>query len=238
MPRKKDTSERVQQNSKLKEPVNVREFAWTDKQKGFLKIAQAKETKMMFISGPAGTSKTLLAVYCGLHLLNEKKVSEVVYLRSAVESASAKIGALPGDVNDKFAFYNMPFYDKLEELTNKNVTKSLVDTGHAKTFPLNFSRGMSWNCQFVIIDECQNLTRQEINTLLTRCGKFSKFFILGDPDQSDINGRSGFGEVCKVFDSQEDADMGIRNFEFDEDDIVRSELCKHIVKKLKARNLL
>ena len=100
--------------------------------------------------------------------------------------------------------------------------------------PVNFARGMSWNSKAIILDEAQNSSLREIVTVLTRIGKYSRAFILADPMQTDLkNGqRGGFGKIFSIFDNKESRDMGIESFEFDEEDIVRSELTKFIVSKL------
>ena len=108
-----------------REKFHIENFDWTEKQKEFIKIALNKESKILFAKGPAGCSKTLLSVYCALHLLNEGKVSEIVYVRSAVESSDSRMGFLPGDADQKLHFYNLPFLHKLEELVCPNVIKKL-----------------------------------------------------------------------------------------------------------------
>ena len=93
----------------IKRVIKINQLPWTHKQKDFFKIALHHDTKIMFVNGPAGTAKTLLSVYCGLQLLNMKAISDIMYLRSAVESSDSKLGYLPGSAEDKLRFYNMPF---------------------------------------------------------------------------------------------------------------------------------
>jgi phosphate starvation-inducible protein PhoH len=101
-------------------------------------------------------------------------------------------------------------------------------------FPVNFARGMSWNNKCIIFDEVQNSSAKEITTVLTRMGKHSRCFILADPMQSDLRGKDcAFEEMFKLFSDQESHEKGIRTFEFDEEDIMRSELVKYLIKKLK-----
>ena len=100
----------------LKRQIKIKQLPWTEKQKDFFKIALHPDTKIVFVTGPAGTSKTILSVYCGLQLLNMKAISDIMYLRSAVESSESKLGFLPGSAEDKLRFYNLPFLDKLDEL--------------------------------------------------------------------------------------------------------------------------
>jgi phosphate starvation-inducible PhoH-like protein len=104
-------------------------------------------------------------------------------------------------------------------------------------FPVNFARGMNWTNKCVILDEAQNSTVKEITTVLTRLGEETKCFVLADPMQTDLRSDrlcGGFEKLYKLFTDQESQRMGIHTFKFTEDDIMRSELCKFIVKKLKS----
>lgn len=225
----------VFQRPPIKTKLRIKELAWTEKQRDFFRLALDDNTNIMFVNGPAGTSKSLLAVYCGLKLLNYKKVSDLMYLRSAVESSDAKLGFLPGAAEDKLAFYNLPFLDKLDELLTSTNPEKLEKEKRISMFPVNFARGMSWNAKFIILDEAQNCTQKEITTVMTRLGPHSKLFILADPMQTDLkNGSVGaFEKMFNVFTDQESQAQGIHTFTFDEDDIMRSELVKYVTKKLK-----
>ena len=218
-----------------RDKFHIENFDWTDRQKEFINIALAKESKILFAQGPAGCSKTLLSVYCALHLLNEGKVSEIVYIRSAVESSDSRMGFLPGDADQKLHFYNVPFLHKMEELVCPNVIKKLQKDERVSTYPVNFCRGMSWSSKCLIFDECQNSTLKEIVTVLTRLGMGSKCFVLADPDQTDLkNGaRGGYEKIQSIFGDEESEKFGINTFEFDETDVVRSELVKFLVTKFK-----
>ena len=116
---KQDKSPKILQRDKFKEEIKIRELNWTEKQKAFIDIALNKDVKMMFVSGPAGSSKTLLSIYCALQLIKDKRVSDIMYIRSPVESSDSKICFLPGDADEKLKYYNLPFADKLEELLSK-----------------------------------------------------------------------------------------------------------------------
>ena len=221
----------------IKRVLKVKQFPWTDNQKEFFKIALHKDTKIIFVDGPAGTSKSLLSVYCGLQLLNMKVISDIMYLRSAVESSESKLGFLPGSPEEKLMFYNMPFLDKLDELLENARIEKLQNEGRISMFPVNFARGMNWTNKCVILDEAQNSTVKEITTVLTRLGEGTKCFVLADPMQTDLRSDrlcGGFERLYKTFTDQESQQMGIHTFKFTEDDIMRSELCKFIVKKLKT----
>lgn len=231
--KKRDTSPKIHQNDKLRDTIKINERELTSKQNELLKTLLDKNTKMVFISGPAGTSKTFTSILAGLKLINEKKVSEIIYVRSAVESSDSKLGFLPGEMDEKMSPYIQPLVDKLEELLPKCDVEKLKKEERIHGFPINFLRGLNWNAKVIVADEAQNMTKKELTTLITRVGEFSKLFICGDPDQSDINGKSGFTSIMNVFDDEESKQNGIFIFKFDEDDIVRSGLVKFILKKLK-----
>lgn len=232
---KKDRSIRVPQRDKLKNNLNIKERNdLTDNQKKFLEIAQSNECKMMFVSGPAGTSKTYLAVLTALRLLNNKKISDILYIRSAVESSDHKLGYLPGESEDKMLPYLQPLIDKLDELLCKLETDILIKEQRVKGQPVGFMRGLNWNAKAIIADEMQNCSFKELVTLMTRAGEFSKVFLLGDPMQSDINGKSGFNQMYNLFNTEEDRKNGVFCFKFTKDDVVRSGLVKYILEKLES----
>jgi phosphate starvation-inducible PhoH-like protein len=229
----KDTSPLVPQKSKIKNELSITKRELTEKQKQFLELAMDKNTKMIFISGPAGTSKTYVSIMAALQLINLKKVSDLIYLRSAVESSDSKIGFLPGEANEKMAPYMQPLLEKLTELLPKSEVDMLEKDGRVSSVPIGFLRGLNWNAKCIIADEVQNMTQKEIITLITRTGEFSKVFIIGDPEQTDIGNKSGFTKVLNVFNDAESRENGIFTFEFTEEDIVRSGLVKYIIKKIK-----
>jgi phosphate starvation-inducible PhoH-like protein len=218
-----DKSPIVPQKHKIKNEIEIHQRELTSKQKQFLDVALDKNTKVMFVSGPAGTSKTYMAILTSLILLNQKRVSDLLYLRSAVESSDSKLGFLPGEADEKMAPYIQPLLEKLSQRID--------------SIPIGFLRGLNWNARCIVADESQNMTYKELVTLVTRVGEFSKVFILGDPDQSDINGKSGFVKMMNHFEDTESRENGIHTFKFDEDDIVRSALVRFIIKKLKQTNV-
>jgi len=229
----KDTSPIIPQRNKIKNILSVHQRNLNEKQKQFLELALSKETKIIFVSGPAGTSKTYMAVYAALTLLNQRRVSDLIYIRSPVESSEAKLGFLPGEAEDKMAPYLAPLIDKLAELLPRGDIDSLRKEERIISIPVGFLRGLNWNAKVIITDEAQNMTFKEIFTLITRMGEFSKMFILGDPEQSDINGKSGFIKMSSYFDDEESKANGIHVFRFTDNDIVRSGLVRFIIKKIK-----
>jgi phosphate starvation-inducible PhoH-like protein len=230
---KKDNSPVVYQKNKIKSELTIDQRELTEKQKKFIEIAMNKNTKLMFISGPAGTSKTYISIYVALTLMNQKKVSDLLYLRSAVESSESKIGFLPGEANEKMSPYMQPLLEKLSELLPKGEVDMLEKDGRVSSVPIGFLRGLNWNAKAIVADEAQNMTQKELITLMTRVGEFSKVFILGDPEQADIGNKSGFLKLMNHFDDADSQENGIYTFKFDEEDIVRSGLVKYIIKKIK-----
>lgn len=228
---KPDTSPQVYQREKINWELKVRELPWTEKQKAFLTLTGDKNTKIVFLTGPAGTSKTTVAVRAGLEMLNQKKVSDLIFIRAAVESADSKLGMLPGDIDHKVGEYMTPFDDKLEELLSSADRTKLKAEKRIIYKPVNFCRGASWTARCIIVDEAQNLTLNELQTILTRVGMFSKIIICADPDQSDLpsNKQGGFKTCSEIFDTDKAQEIGIYSVHFNNDDIVRSELCKFIV---------
>lgn len=222
----------IYQKEKLGCPLKIREFPWSPKQEEFINIIADKNTKIVFVDGVAGTGKTLIAIYCALKLMSEKKVGELLYLRTVAESASKSIGFLPGTSEDKFGPFITPLLDKLNELLTKPEIDMLIKEQRVQGLPVNFLRGASFNCSCIIFDEMQNANLSEAVTALTRIGKFSKFICLGDTKQSDIGKSSSFKKLIEIFDDEESRANGIYCFKLDIEDIVRSEILKLIMRKL------
>ena len=208
------------------------DYKLTPKQVEFLVKALQKTTRMCMVDGPAGTAKTYLAVLTALKLLNRKQIENIIYIRSIVESASRSMGALPGELEEKFAPWSMPLIDKLEEITTAGAGGNLMSKGYIKCIPVNFTRGLTFKNSCVIIDEAQNMTNPELTTILTRFGENSKYLVVGDTNQADIGVKSGFKNIFEAFQEPICEDQGILTFNFDEEDIVRSEILRFIVERL------
>lgn len=231
-----ETSRKCQKTpNPIKRQIKINQFPWTEKQKEFFRVALDPSTNIVFVNGPAGTAKTLLSVYCGLQLLNMKAADDIMYLRSAVESSDKSLGYLPGDAGEKLRFYNLPFLDKLDELLAESTAQKLEDQKRISMFPVNFARGMNWKHKCIILDEAQNSSIKEIITVLTRMGEGCRCFVLADPMQTDLKNGSmhgGFEGLTRLFSDEESVKMGVYSFEFSEEDIMRSDLVKFLVKKL------
>lgn len=230
-----DRSSPIYQRDKLTFDLHIRQrHDLTARQKEVVDLMLDKKTKVLFLSGPAGVSKTFLAVYAGLLLLQKRTVSDIVYVRSVVESASKGLGYLPGSSDEKLAPFLMPLRDKLDELLPRAEVDKLIKEKRVEGVPIGHLRGASFNARFIVSDESQNLDRKELTTLITRLGEFSKLIILGDPAQSDINGKSGFMPFFDLFNDETSRKHGIHCFSFTKDDIVRSGILRYIVERLET----
>ena len=239
-PKKPDTSAWVPQRDKIDFTLSIRELPWTPRQKEFIDLALNKDPKIIFIDGPAGSSKSILSVYVALRMFNEKKNGEMLYCRSLVESADKGMGYLPGTSTEKVAPWSMPLMDKLNELLPVGDVKRLVGEERIKTVPIGFMRGLSLYATTCIVDEAQNFSVAELITVLTRIGKFSKYLVAFDRQQSDLHGdkRCGISKVADAFDNQESRDNGIFIFKFGKEDIMRSEVLKFLIGKLEEAKLV
>tara|TARA_R100000008_G_scaffold26035_2_gene14137 strand:+ start:194 stop:898 length:705 start_codon:yes stop_codon:yes gene_type:complete len=218
----------------LKLTFRVNSLRLTEKQKLFLSLALDPKTNIMFVSGPAGSTKTYMAVYAALRYLSSEEALDLLYVRTVIESAEKGLGALPGDIDEKFNPYLMPLEDKLTEMLPKtNTAKAeMFDAGRIQAMPINYLRGANWTDKIVVADEAQNFSFKELTTLITRLGKNSKLFICGDFMQSDINGKSGYKKMFNTFNDEESRKKGIHSFSFTKEDIMRSPLQKFIIGKL------
>lgn len=219
-----DKGNKIKNNFKIKDVI-----PWTDKQHLLMSVLENRQNKCCFITGPAGTSKTLVAVKSALELLNAKKISKIIYSRAAVESAHKSIGLLPGEVEAKLNPYCQPLYDKAQELLYQQDIKNLTEKEHIEIAPVNFMRGRSFSDSVIILDEAQNTYFDELQTIISRIGEQSRIWILGDPMQSDLKANKDFTTFMNIFDTERSRDFGIQKFEFTKDDIVRSEFCKFVI---------
>jgi phosphate starvation-inducible PhoH-like protein len=185
---------------------------------------------IVFGVGPAGTGKTYLAMAQAVSYLLAKKVSRIILARPAVE-AGEKLGFLPGDLQEKVNPYLRPLYDALYDMMDTEKAARLVERGTVEVAPIAFMRGRTLNDAFVILDEAQNATPEQMKMFLTRLGFGSKAVVTGDITQIDLpNGRSGLIEALKIVKDIE----GIGFVYFDERDVVRHKLVQQIVKAYDA----
>jgi phosphate starvation-inducible protein PhoH and related proteins len=186
---------------------------------------------IVFGIGPAGTGKTYLAMAQAVSYLLAKKVSRIVLARPAVE-AGEKLGFLPGDMQEKVNPYLRPLYDALYDMLDVEKAEKYLERGAIEVAPLAFMRGRTLNDAFVILDEAQNTTTEQMKMFLTRLGFGSKAVVTGDVTQIDLPGArvSGLVQAMEVVGKVD----GISFIYFDERDVVRHKLVQAIVKAYDA----
>lgn len=186
-----------------------------------------RRSDIVFGIGPAGTGKTYLAMAMAVHSLMANEVGRIVLVRPAVE-AGEKLGFLPGDIMAKFDPFVRPLYDALHDMMEPERVRMLLENNVVEVAPLAFMRGRTLNSSFVILDEGQNTTIEQMKMFLTRLGYDSKAVITGDVTQVDLpsNKESGLVQVRRVL-----ADIeGIEFIQFDQKDVVRHELVQKIIR--------
>ena len=189
-------------------------------------ILEYGQNDLIFAIGPAGTGKTYTAIALAVRALKNKEVKRVILTRPAVE-AGEKLGFLPGDMKQKLDPYLQPLYDALGDMIPHKKLESYIEEGVVEIAPLAYMRGRTLGDAFVILDEGQNTTVNQLKMFLTRMGKNAKFIVTGDITQIDLPERklSGLIMALKLLSGIK----GISVIEFDTRDIVRHRLVKHIV---------
>jgi phosphate starvation-inducible protein PhoH and related proteins len=192
-----------------------------------LYIDAIRNNDMVFGIGPAGTGKTYLAMAVAVAFLTEKKVNRIVLTRPALE-AGEKLGFLPGDLAEKVNPYLRPLYDALYDMIDFDKAQALIDKGIIEVAPLAFMRGRTLNDSFIILDEAQNTTSEQMKMFLTRLGWGSKAVITGDVTQTDLPSDkiSGLIEAESILKKTD----GIRFVHFSEIDVVRHSLVQDIIR--------
>jgi phosphate starvation-inducible protein PhoH and related proteins len=189
------------------------------------------QADLVFGVGPAGTGKTYLAMAQAVSFLLAKRVSRIILARPAVE-AGEKLGFLPGDLQEKVNPYLRPLYDALHDMLDADRVERLIERGVIEVAPLAFMRGRTLNEAFIILDEAQNTTSEQMKMFLTRLGFGAKAVVTGDVTQIDLPAGkvSGLIEALKVVSGIE----AIATVHFDERDVVRHPLVQQIVKAYEA----
>ena len=190
-------------------------------------IKSVKQSDIILAIGPAGTGKTYLAVALAVEGLLKRQFKKIILARPAVE-AGEKLGFLPGDIAEKIDPYFMPLYDALDDALESDRVRELIEDGIIEIAPLAYMRGRTLNDSFVILDEAQNSTKEQMKMFLTRLGDNSKMVITGDITQIDLENSKNSG-LIQVQTLLKDID-GINFVNFNEKDIVRHDLVKHIIK--------
>ncbi|HWL53995.1 MAG TPA: PhoH family protein [Chthoniobacteraceae bacterium] len=200
----------------------------TARQRSYVQTIAAKD--LVFGIGPAGTGKTYLAMAMALMALKKGEVNRIILTRPAVEAGEA-LGFLPGDLKEKIAPYLRPLYDALQDMLEDDERERYVERGIIEIAPLAFMRGRTLNHAFIILDEAQNTTTEQMLMFLTRIGSESRCVITGDTTQIDLptNKRSGLIEALQALKDVE----GIAFCTFEERDVVRHEIVRRIVSAYK-----
>ena len=204
-----------------KDPV----YAKTKGQKKYHKAVL--DNDIIFAIGPAGTGKTYQAVACAVSALKNKEVDKIVITRPVVE-AGENLGFLPGDLKEKVDPYLTPLYDALNNMLPSDKLRKYMDNKQIEIAPLAYMRGRTLHNSFIILDEAQNSTQMQMKMFLTRIGVTSKSIITGDVTQIDLEGgaMSGLVHVISILRNIK----GIEFVYFDENDVVRHQLVKNIIK--------
>ncbi|MDG1423363.1 MAG: PhoH family protein, partial [Flavobacteriaceae bacterium] len=203
--------------------------AQTENQRKMVSMMQKND--MLFAVGPAGTGKTYTAVALAVKALKEKEVRRIILTRPAVESGE-NLGFLPGDLKEKLDPYMQPLYDALRDMIPHEKLESYLEKGVIQIAPLAFMRGRTLDNAFVILDEAQNTTHNQMKMFLTRMGKHAKFVINGDPGQIDLPRKqiSGLKESLLALKDIE----GIAQIYLDDKDVIRHRLVKSIISAYKG----
>jgi phosphate starvation-inducible PhoH-like protein len=190
-------------------------------------VDNIRSTDLIFGIGPAGTGKTYLACAMAITAYKNKEIERIILTRPAVE-AGERLGFLPGDMQEKVDPYLRPLYDALYDVLGPDAAAKLREKGVIEVVPLAYMRGRTLDNAFIILDEAQNTTREQMKMFLTRMGFNSKVVVTGDITQIDLPGStmSGLKEARRVLDGVE----GIKFNYFTEVDVVRHELVKRIIK--------
>ena len=192
-------------------------------------IEAVRRNTLTFALGPAGTGKTYLAMAMAVAALKRREVGRIVLCRPVVE-AGESLGYLPGTLQEKLDPYVRPLYDALFDMTDMEKGNTLIEQGVIEIAPLAYMRGRTLNDAFVILDEAQNTTPEQMKMFLTRMGFRSKFVVTGDASQRDLNGPSGLTSARRALEGVED----IAFVDLGRADIVRHALVARIVEAYEA----
>lgn len=196
----------------------------TDKQGDLIKAIQGSSQVIVF--GPAGTGKTYVTTTMAADLYTTKDIDKIVITRPMV-SVGKDIGILPGDLGEKVAPWALPVLDVLSKHLGKGAVETGIKNGNIEVAPLALMRGRSFDDAFIIVDETQNITIEELKMLMTRVGEGSTIVLNGDVQQSDLKTTDGLTVITKLAIKH---NMDVPIVEFDLDDIVRSDICAQWVR--------
>jgi phosphate starvation-inducible PhoH-like protein len=196
-------------------------------QKTYLTKLYEESTSIVLAIGPAGTGKTMLAVQFGIKLFQEGKVDKIVVTRPAV-SVDEDLGFLPGDLNEKMAPWTRPIFDVLGEYYQKKEIANMQEEGTIEISPLAYMRGRTFKNAYIVADEMQNATVNQMKMLLTRLGEGSKMVVTGDLAQADRLSDNGLIDFCNLLEQKEYLEH-IDIIRFDAKDIERHNAVKEVL---------
>ncbi len=196
----------------------------------FRMVKSINKDDLLFAIGPAGSGKTYTAVALAVKALKNKEIQKIILTRPAVE-AGENLGFLPGDLKEKLDPYLQPLYDALRDMIPSEKLTELIEEGIIQIAPLGFMRGRTLDKAFVILDEGQNTTENQLKMFLTRMGRSAKFIVTGDVTQIDLpkNQKSGLKIALNLLKDQK----GINIVELNEEDVIRHPLVKQIIRAFK-----
>ncbi|MBF0574304.1 MAG: PhoH family protein [Desulfamplus sp.] len=199
-----------------------------------LYVDAARNNDIVFGIGPAGTGKTYLAMAMAVAALNKGEINKIILTRPAVEAGEA-LGFLPGDLSDKINPYLRPLYDALHDMISVDRSREMIDQGIIEIAPLAFMRGRTLNNSFIILDEAQNTTSEQMKMFLTRIGYSSRAVVTGDITQIDLptGKKSGLIEAKNILQNIE----GLKFIFFDNNDVVRHRLVSKIIEAYNNKDL-
>lgn len=181
---------------------------------------------IVFATGSAGTGKTYVATHYAAEQLFYKRISKIIITRPAVEACDEEMGFLPGDIEEKFMPYLIPYLETFNELLGKSYVEYALKSGAIEAVPLAFMRGRSFKDCLILADEMENSSVKQMMLLLTRLGENTKMLVNGDLDQKDIEGICGIEDAVGVLRHVPEVEL----IQFSIDDVVRSGLCKKILR--------
>lgn len=216
------------QTPKTTKKATTCSFTPNPKQKDYIRALDRKENSLVLGVGPAGTGKTMFACKVGMEQLLDNRVKKLIITRPIVPIGN-EMGYLPGTLEDKMDPWLIPIYDSMKHTITSNTLNQMLHNKTIEICPLAYIRGRTFDETFVIADEMQNSSVNEMKTLLTRIGKESKVVVTGDLDQSDLTVQNGLEDLLIRLEKENDIDF-LKVIQFDMNDIERSELVKYILK--------
>lgn len=222
----------IQFNEYVTKKQNVTLIPRSVNQEQYIDQLLSPDNLIVFATGPAGTGKTMLAVLAALKAYKEGTIDKIIVTRPAVGVDDEKHGFLPGDLNAKMEPWTKPIFDVIHEYYNPKTVAGFLEEGIIEISPLAFMRGRNFHKSYIIADEVQNTTENQMKMLLTRIGEGSKMVLTGDLDQTDIHKKNGLKQFVEIL-SQNKSNL-ITYTHFETKDIQRSEAVREVLRLYKG----